>query len=491
MAGTATLTFAGDASGAQRASREAATAVESVGTAATSAGDDMQTAQRQTTDLQSRLGSLGAATSGATDAIDSLAGGMQGLVDIQNYARERAARLARAQLDVEQAMADSRQATIDLDQAQMDLNQTYTDAQQASLDVEQAAIDQEQAMLDAKTAQEEYNKAVKEHGKGSAEAKQAQIDLKQANQDLNQAYADSEQASLDAGQAEIDRAQAIEDAKQAAIDGKGAQLDLNDAMAAANPSALSEWSQKLQLVTPILSAVVGIMGLVTAAQWLFNAALWASPITWIVIGVIALIAVIVLIATKTDWFQRAWSAAWGGIKSAASAVGRWFRDTLWGDWIKGAWDGIRNAGVRVWNWMRELPGRLKNAFRSAGEFISAPFKAGFNAISRAWNSTVGRLSWTVPGWVPGVGGNSISAPKLPTFHSGGVVPGTPGSEQLAILQAGERVLPASSVQSESRGASGGFIPIRGDAALDALIQAIAVRIDQRGGRGVQLGIRMV
>lgn len=489
MAGTATLTFAGDASGAQRASREASTAVEAVGTSATSASDDMQEAQRTTTSLNDRLGSLGAATMGATDAIDSLSGGMQALVDIQNYSRERAARLARAQNDVEQAMADGRQAAIDLEQSVLDLNQAMLDGTQAALDMDQAVIDQEQAMLDAKTAQDDFNKAVKEHGKNSAEAKQAQIDLKQANQDLAQAGADLDQATADAAQSQTDLKQAQEDGRQAAIDGRSAQLDLNEAMTEANPSALSEWSEKLQLVTPILSAVVGVLGLVTAAQWLWNSALFASPITWIVLGIIAIVAVIVLIATKTTWFQDLWRATWGGIKAAASAVGRWFRDTLWGEWIQGAWNKIREKGVQVWNWMKELPGKLKNAFRNAGEFIAAPFKAGFNAISRAWNNTVGSLSWTIPGWVPGVGGNSISAPNLPYFHSGvGAVPGTPGSDVVAVLQAGETVLPASS----SIGAGGGgFVPIRGDAVLDALIQAIAARVDSRGGRGVQLGIRIV
>ncbi len=54
-----------------------------------------------------------------------------------------------------------------------------------------------------------------------------------------------------------------------------------------------------------------------AAQWLMNSALLANPITWIVIAIVALIAIIVLIATKTDWFSKAWRASWAWIKSAA------------------------------------------------------------------------------------------------------------------------------------------------------------------------------
>jgi hypothetical protein len=38
--------------------------------------------------------------------------------------------------------------------------------------------------------------------------------------------------------------------------------------------------------------------------------------------------------------------------------------------------------------------------------------------------------------------NGVGLGQLPYLHSGGVVPGTPGSDVLAVLQAGERVLPA-------------------------------------------------
>ncbi len=85
----------------------------------------------------------------------------------------------------------------------------------------------------------------------------------------------------------------------------------------------------------------------TAVQWLFNTALLASPITWIVIAIVALVAVIVLIATKTDWFQKLWKWAWGGIKTAALAVWGWIQNTLWPG-IKAVFEGI--ASVALWLW---------------------------------------------------------------------------------------------------------------------------------------------
>jgi hypothetical protein len=195
-----------------------------------------------------------------------------------------------------------------------------------------------------------------------------------------------------------------------------------------------------------------------AAQWVMNSALLASPITWIVLGIVALVAVIVLIATKTDWFQKAWKAAWGWVKTAAS---------------------------NAWDFIKKIPGWIGTAFAKVAGFITAPYRAAFNLIADAWNATVGKLSWTVPDWIPKIGGNTISVPKLPHFHAGGVVPGVPGTPTVAMLQAGERV------GSVASGGDGGWVSVRGDGIIDELTERIASRVSARGGRAAQLGIRFL
>lgn len=220
------------------------------------------------------------------------------------------------------------------------------------------------------------------------------------------------------------------------------------------------------------------------AQTALNVAMSLNPVVLIVLAIIALVAIIVIIATKTHWFQTLWKKAWGGIKAAAHAVGSWFKDTLW-PWIKGVWEGIKDKAVGVWNWMKGLPGKLKTAFAKVKDYLLAPFRAAFNLVADAWNNTIGRLSWTVPSWIPGVGGNTISAPKLPHFHSGGVVPGIPGSEMLAVLQAGEKVSPATSSAGSD---SGGWVKLDlGPAILDM----VRDEVRKRGGRASHLGVRVV
>lgn len=416
-----TLEFAGDAAKLQAAAKKANDALDSTGDAARRAAADYDSATKEATRAEKAIGNIGAATSGATDALDAMAGGAQAVADAMDYERAQAQRLARANVDVQQATEDMAQAT--------------RDASQSAIDSEQAALDLTQARLDQKTALDDYNEAVKEHGKNSDEAKQAQIDLKQAGIDVSQALEDQEQAQRDLSQANID--------------GQSAQVDLNDAMHEANPPDLQKFADMLNIVSPILSALVGIVGLVTAAQWLWNTSLLANPLTWIVLGIIALIAAIVLLVKN-----------WDTVKAAAGK----------------AWDWIKEKAKSAWDYLKTIPGKLKDSFARISSYLFAPFRAAFNLISDAWNNTVGRLSWTVPGWVPGLGGNSISAPKLPKFHTGGVVPGMPGTEVPIMAMAGERITPTNRSQGGG-GADMVVVTLDGD----VLIEAIGKRVRRRGG----------
>jgi hypothetical protein len=194
-----------------------------------------------------------------------------------------------------------------------------------------------------------------------------------------------------------------------------------------------------------------------AAQWLLNAAMTANPIGLIIAAVIALVAIIVLIATKTTWFQTAWKVAWGGIKSAASAVGSWFKNTLWGSWIKGTWESIQNKGTSVFNWFKTLPGKLKSALLNVGTILLSPYKWAFNQIAGFWNRTVGRLSFTVPSWVPGIGGAGFSMPQIPQLAKGGIVPATAGGRMIIAGEGGEdeAIVPLSKMGQVAGAAGGG------------------------------------
>ena len=73
---------------------------------------------------------------------------------------------------------------------------------------------------------------------------------------------------------------------------------------------------------------------------------------------------------------------------------------------------------------------------------------GINAFIRLVNVPFKSLKdWDIlPEWIR----NDIPViPEIPKFHQGGIVPGTPGQEVLAVLQAGERVVPRNRVRESA------------------------------------------
>ncbi|WFF07258.1 hypothetical protein O7622_01255 [Micromonospora sp. WMMD1076] len=224
-----------------------------------------------------------------------------------------------------------------------------------------------------------------------------------------------------------------------------------------------------------------------AAQWVLNAAMTANPVGLIILAVIALIGIIVLIATKTTWFQTAWKVAWGAIKTAAAAVGDWFVNTLWKKWILGAYNGIVSGGARFLNWYLSLPGRLGRGLANVGRIILSPFRWGFNQIASFWNRTVGRLSFRAPSWIPGgIGGMGWSMPTLPLLARGGnitrggaAIVGDGGEPEIVDLPTGARVTPLS------QAGGGGVTTLRlesdGTPMADFLVEMLRAAVKVRGG----------
>lgn len=438
----------------------------------------LDSAAQSTGTLGDRMDKMVMPLMGVADGFDNLTGSVDALIEFQNKGAEMASELEQRQLDVGQAMQDTRQATRDLAQAQIDLNQSQVDSKQAAADAVQAQIDAKQALVDASTAQKDYNKAVEEHGPASDEATQAAIDLEQAQADLNQANIDAEQSQIDVAQAQEDAAQAAEDAAQAGQDAAQSQHDLNDAQRAAKPpTELQEWGRTLEGVAPLAMVAVGgaqlltgaislmtgsvianaaawvgariatmagavATGVMTAAQWALNAAMTANPIGLVVLAVMALIAVIVVIATKTTWFQDIWNAVWGGIVKTAQWTGQAIANAF-----KGAIDFV----LWYFNFVYSIPGHIANFFVNVGSYIIAPFKTAFNWIARAWNNTVGQLRFSIPDWVPGLGGAWFAMPRLPTLQRGGEITRTGA----VLAHKGERILPASTRGLWNDNGSGG------------------------------------
>lgn len=120
----------------------------------------------------------------------------------------------------------------------------------------------------------------------------------------------------------------------------------------------------------------------------------------------------------------------------AAFVLLWKNSETFRDIVRGAFDAVGKAASAVWDILKQAGSVVANL----AEVMIAPYRVAFNAIARLWNSTIGKLSFKMPDWIPGLGGKGFEVPDIPTFHSGGVMGGPTGAPGLAVLLGGERVL---------------------------------------------------
>jgi hypothetical protein len=205
----------------------------------------------------------------------------------------------------------------------------------------------------------------------------------------------------------------------------------------------------------------------TGVQWLYNAAMSANPATLIVLGLLALIAVIVVIATKTTWFQTIWHASWGAITAAAKGTWNWIKRN-W-PYILGILTGPIGLAVvyvvKHWDsvvaYFSRMPGRIGRATKGMFDGIKSAFRSAINWVIGGWNG----LSFSIPGvntHIPGVGsvgGFTLGTPNLPYLAKGGhilggglAMVGERGPEQV-YLPTGATVAPLT------RGGMGGHLVV--------------------------------
>jgi hypothetical protein len=157
------------------------------------------------------------------------------------------------------------------------------------------------------------------------------------------------------------------------------------------------------LVNGAMTAWTAITTAATVVQTAFNAVMAANPVVLITVGIIALIAALVIAYKKFEGFRNVVDSVFGFIKTAVS------------------------TSIEV----------IKGYFTA----ILLPYKLMFNGIALLWNNTIGKLSFKVPGWVPGFGGKGFDVPNIPMLAAGGIVT----SPTLAMIgEAGpEAVVPLS------------------------------------------------
>jgi len=129
----------------------------------------------------------------------------------------------------------------------------------------------------------------------------------------------------------------------------------------------------------------------------------------------------------------------GGIIEAFKAV--WY-------FVKGIFQLLTGNTEGAADSMKKSFSAAFSAIKNVIKSIVAPFVGVLNAISDAWNNTVGKFDFKVPSWVPIIGGKTFNVPNLPrinlaNFAEGGTVFPQTGGVIARVAEAGrpERIEP--------------------------------------------------
>lgn len=147
-----------------------------------------------------------------------------------------------------------------------------------------------------------------------------------------------------------------------------------------------------------------------AGQWLFNTSLYGCPVVWIVAGIMAIIAAVVLLVKYWDevaaWFKKLWDAivgifkaAWEAIKKVWSTVTGWFSN-LWGGIKAGAgkaWEGIKNTINKAREGVQKAWGSVKGWFSNLWGNVKSGISNAWGGI-KDWFSNLQPVEWMRGAW---------------------------------------------------------------------------------------------
>src|SRR5690606_28153999 len=149
-------------------------------------------------------------------------------------------------------------------------------------------------------------------------------------------------------------------------------------------------------------AVAAAFVVMRVAFMAMNAGLLSTPLGWLIVGLAALGAGIVYLATKTQFFQTVWQYVWGFMKEVGAwfagpfvnffvTIGNWFAGpfvnffvTAWNG-IKAGWNALVNFFITAWG---TVSGGLVTAWNAVWNALKTAALAVWNALTTAWNFLV-------------------------------------------------------------------------------------------------------
>lgn len=167
------------------------------------------------------------------------------------------------------------------------------------------------------------------------------------------------------------------------------------------PALRAFGSSILNMGRTAVTSLVSAMGPMITSVWSFTTALLANPVTWIVIGIVALIAAVVLLYNKCEWFRNLVNQLGAAIKEGFGKALEIATAVFTGiaDFIGNSMEKAKNFVSEKLQGMKETytehGGGIKGAAAVVMEGVTGVFNAGYNVLD---NLTGGKLTELKDKW---------------------------------------------------------------------------------------------
>jgi phage-related minor tail protein len=172
---------------------------------------------------------------------------------------------------------------------------------------------------------------------------------------------------------------------------------------------VTSWLSQNQWAFTAIAGVIGVTLVAAfigwaASAWAVTAALLANPVTWIVLGIVALIAALVLLIMNWDavvaWASQVWGGFVNWVGEVFAGLGTWLGEIWSGisSWFMGALSAFGSWWTGMWggffNWVGEIFGGFGNWIMSIWSGISSWFMGALGAFGSWWSGLwSGVVSW--------------------------------------------------------------------------------------------------
>ena len=171
------------------------------------------------------------------------------------------------------------------------------------------------------------------------------------------------------------------------------------------------WAKENPALIQGVAIALGVLAagllVAAAAQWVMNSALLASPITWIIVGIAAIVAAVVLLIAKWDEVWPVLVGAWDAIVAAWNVAWEWIKGFFSGLWesittfVSGIPGAISGFLAGAWG---SISGFFSGLWESITTFVAGIPEAISSFLAGAWDSISGFFTWMWEGLVNFIAG---------------------------------------------------------------------------------------